>query len=104
MRINFNCGTGRHLKEHDKPDWLKRLVVQYLEEYDINASNDQAQRFMYQPAGVRMFAEWLAETGFQAKYWEIDWRYDEGYHPIGFGIWFDEQCPRFVEAKLKSCE
>jgi hypothetical protein len=84
------------------------LMRGFATEYEINFGN-KVKQYISTPPGARAFAAWLKDSGYRANYWAIEpMVYKDGYNSakiteyLGFGVIFDEACPKFVEIKLKS--
>lgn len=103
MRINFNLDTSRiNNQEFNPPDWFRNQIDAFLEEWDLNPeSGDVSNWFVDRKKGLPEFVKWLRANDWAANYYEMDHKY-YGEIPLSFGIEFKEDCPRFVEAKLKT--
>ena len=84
--------------------WLVTLAEEFLVEHDIKSSN-ALWAWLKTPDGIRYFGEWLRVQGWQVKYWELPPFADPANNGkikhLGYGLDFDDKCPRFIEAKLK---
>jgi uncharacterized alpha/beta hydrolase family protein len=104
MRINLSA-----LSSNSKQNkWLTNLMREFAEEYEITFGN-KIKQYFGTPSGARAFAAWLKDSGYRVNYWALEpLTYRESYNSskvteyLGFGIIFDDACPKFIEIKLKS--
>jgi hypothetical protein len=59
----------------------------------------QINKFTTTLDGVNDFCDWLKESGYKATIWETKTKI--GDSPFAFGINIADDCPLFVELKLK---
>lgn len=106
MRINFSPDRA----SKSRP-WLIELIKRFAEAYDISTrSGTKVKSYLATPTGARTFATWMKSQGFQVEYWCLEpWiRIENTYNTqrkiteyLAFGIIVDDDCPRFVELKLR---
>lgn len=102
MKINLSShGVNR------KKSWVTELQRQFALDHDIKPGV-QFYSYVATPGGAKAFAEWLKYQGFAARFWCIEphTTYDsygrKQVDYIGFGVEFDDKCPKLTEVRLKS--
>ncbi len=102
MRINFNRAHSVSLAYDSETDfkWLNAFIKGFLEHYDLK-HDGASNAFLLSTNGIRMMGDWIATNGVQVSYWEIDHRVKEDGPPIAYGLDFQDDCPAFIEAKLR---
>jgi hypothetical protein len=103
MRINLSPDRA----SKSRP-WLIELMRAFAEAYEIK-NGLKLKAYIATPSGSRAFAAWLKSQGFRAEYWCLEpYVYIENYEPrrklteyLAFGIMIDDDCPRFIELKLR---
>lgn len=102
MRVNFNPGTSKLTggDMDDDPEWLQYLRGQFMESWDLDIEDDSVVDWFYSIEGTKAFLKWLRANDFAAKWWEI--QVSTGNAKLAWGIEFRDECPQFVEAKLKT--
>lgn len=102
MKINLSVnGVSR------KKSWVIELQRQFAVEHDIKVGN-QLYNYISTPSGAKSFARWLQQQGYAASFWCIEplITYDsygrKQIENIGFGVEFNEKCPKLVETRLKA--
>lgn len=101
MRMNFNWESST-VSNHPDPPWLQELMRRFAEHYDMDISRNAVFRLMWSPAGIKKFAEWIEKEGWKVSYWELDLPTNQDDpSPVAFGLDIADDCPKFMEAKLK---
>lgn len=102
MKINFNRPHSESLQSGEvRFGWLDAHLREFLRCHDLTIDTKTTD-FIYSPVGIKIVGEWLAATtGMKVSYWEIDYRIREGAPPIAYGLDFCDDCPKFIEAKLR---
>lgn len=100
MKINVTQN-----KLHDRLPWLAAIAEEFMIEHDIKVSNT-VWAWLKTRDGIRYFGEWLKEKGWEVTYWELPPFVDPSKNGVikylGFGLDFKNDCPKFIEAKLKN--
>lgn len=97
MRINQNLITSIS----DIPDWFQDLQDQFFAAHHIDKNCESARAFMWSSKGLSIIAEWLAQQGYDVKYWELDYTCSQSKIPIAFGFDINDACTKIVEHKLR---
>ena len=108
MRINF----GRQLRGHAGA-FVIQTILQFAEEYAMGSARDARDYVTRGKQGLRAYAEWLAAQGYKVDvYWlepnkDLFVNVGENYGDIirtspSYGLVIAEDCPRWVEFKLKN--
>jgi hypothetical protein len=102
MKLNFNRAHSISLAYDSEVNvrWLNAYIKGFLEHHDLK-HDGASDALLMSPKGIKMLAEWIAASGVQVSYWEVDHRVKEDGPPIAFGLEFREDCPLFIEAKLR---
>lgn len=102
MKINFNRPHSISLaydSEHNFR-WLNVYIKSFLEHHDLK-HDGASDAFLKSPKGVMMLCKWISSHGLDVQYWEIDHRVREDMPPIAYGLDFKDDCPKFIESKLR---
>jgi hypothetical protein len=101
MKINLSShGASR------KKSWVTELQRQFAVEHDIKPGH-QLCAYIATPGGARAFTEWLQHQGYETSFWCIEPHvtYDsygrKQMDHIGFGVEFNDRCPKLTELRLK---
>jgi hypothetical protein len=102
MKLNFNRPHSILLAYDSEANvrWLNWYIQGFLEHHDLK-HDGASNAFLMSPKGIRMLAEWIASQGLQVSYWEIDHRVKDDGLPLAYGLDFRDDCPHFIEAKLR---
>ena len=105
MKINFNGQSSiiNAWRKKNLPIWFVTLNNQFFIEHDINEDSDGIHGFLCSEQYVIALANWLKAKGYNASYWCIDYHLRPDIkEPYAFGIDIVDDCPCFVELKLRS--
>lgn len=102
MKINFNRPHSISLDYDSGVNfrWLNEYIKGFFEHHDLK-HDGASDAFLKGPRGVRVLADWIAAQGLQVSYWELDYRTGEDQPPLAYGLDFQDNCPKFIEAKLR---
>lgn len=102
MKINLSIhGVNR------KKSWVLDLQREFAIEHDIKPGHE-LYSYIGTPGGAKAFVEWLHGQGYEAKFWCIEPHvsYDsygrKQMSYIGFGVEFNDKCPKLTEKRLKA--
>jgi hypothetical protein len=104
MRINLSSYSS------GQPKAIGVLVRQFAEAHSIK-NIGLTKDYVATPSGARAFHRWLKSEGFLCEYWCLEPLVvvdPDNYNPprktikyLAFGITIQDDCPRFVELKLR---
>jgi hypothetical protein len=101
MKINLSpSGASR------KNKWVVFLQQQWADEHDVKFDG-WAKGYFETPGGAKALSEWLKSQGFDVHFWCVEpyIQYDSMKRKIlsyiGFGLDFNEKCPKLTEIRLK---
>lgn len=97
MKINF--GLERSSKSFT---WLTEIGKQFAEDHDMLWSA-RTRVYLKSKPGIKVLIEWLKAQGYQITYWELPPLINNlgTEEHIAYGMDIKDNCPKFIEAKLK---
>ena len=97
MKINLSPFK----KSKDSVPWLRAIAIEFCDEHELEF-NVKARLWLRSRQGCEYFVKWLQARNWQASYWELPPLIDNNEEVyIGFGIEVKDDCPTFIEYKLK---
>jgi hypothetical protein len=103
-RINFDTSTSSMLhwkKGTGMPSWLENLINEFKQAYNL-LIEDEYKHYFTNEQGIKYLVTWLKEEGYDVEYWEFPFTVGENISIFGYGIKFKNDCPKFIEAKLRT--
>lgn len=103
MRFNLNRKTSllfgyTQAKEvTEQARFYTEACLAFCREHDIDY-HAESHTFLNSPSGAETMSAWLGSKGWRVTAWIFNREIEE---PLAWGLNFDDDCPRFVEAKLK---
>ncbi len=100
MKFNLNTRTS---KERGNSDFIRALlqkfITEFCEEYDINNSNKASDNLRDYHGNLPMLIQWANSRGWSITTWEL--RNSNDNTQYAYGLDFANDCPLFMEARLK---
>lgn len=102
MRLNLS-----QFRAAKPPSWLDLLMRDFAAEYEIRYG-EKVKSYCATPTGAKTFVSYLKQAGFKAEYWCLEplvtkeaYNSSKTIEYLAFGVIFNEDCPHFIELKLK---
>jgi hypothetical protein len=100
MKFNLNTRTSRHKTRVEFVQTiLNTLINEFCTEYDIYDSHKAYVDLKDYNGNLQMLVNWATSKGWLMSTWELRNSNDNTLY--AYGIDFDNECPYFMEARLK---
>lgn len=98
MKINVN--NSSFFRKHK---WITQVVMRFSEAHDVEFGSNVKQ-YISSPIGSKILAEWMKSEGWRVAHWELPPIFDKSIECevyLAYGLEFDDDCPKLIEALLK---
>jgi len=100
MKINLHHGTLGIARYEFSNKLLEQLVAEFCEEYNIQPSDTTIYELKDYNKQLPILVNWAVSTGWKINTWELKRHPDNG-NLFAYGLDFADDCPYFMEARLK---
>lgn len=96
MHSKTSLGRGHRVVDHI----LDNMIADFCREHDVKISTTFKKYLVDYRRGLPCLIEWAKTKNWKVKLWLLP-DFGDGSGSAAYGLEFDDDCPLFMEARLK---